>query len=335
MPTKLLQKTCLSLGFGPVLTILAIMAFSAIFISCIKTPDGVCRHKSGEVTCGYCGLDVATSSNPNAGKCLYCPTGYYCSGTPCGGISCKAGAGGSGSGTKQHQFLEIPNAVFASGKPSGSSSNTSQKIKITAPSSTTYSVGQKLTWTVDFTQVTDITVTDIIIEVDELDGYFDVPLTQAEIDSGVIAIQTELVNQEPSSGQICNRDYRGNGTCYGVASADNGVTSMDFSAADYVEGGATFSVTASVEATVTIDTVETANAGQAGNAGNSGGSGGGTSGGNTGGGNCTSSYMICSACKIQSCCDSSNNCWYVYNGTTYSTGAMNQIAQACVSACGY
>ena len=68
--------------------------------------------------------------------------------------------------------------------------------------------------------------------------------------------------------------------------------------------------------------------------GGSGGSGGGGGGGSSGGGgNCTGTYLVCSACALQSCCDTNSNCWYVYNGSTYPISAQTQLAQDCVHVC--
>ena len=93
-----LVKFVLPIGMGLVVTIITIMGFSTIISSCKK--GDVCESKSGSVTCGYCKLDAATSSNPNAGKCFYCPSGSTCSGDVCGNVQCiSAGGGGGGGGT--------------------------------------------------------------------------------------------------------------------------------------------------------------------------------------------------------------------------------------------
>jgi len=46
--------------------------------------DVDCPSKEGMVTCGYCKEDSLASSNPNAGKCIYCPASVGCpSDDPC------------------------------------------------------------------------------------------------------------------------------------------------------------------------------------------------------------------------------------------------------------
>ncbi|MFH0799520.1 MAG: hypothetical protein V2A66_04985 [Pseudomonadota bacterium] len=232
-----------------------------------------------------------------------------------------SGSNVSGNSAVAHQYLKIPNAVFVPGSPPGSKGNTTQKPKVTAPPNTAYTLNQTVTWTVTFTSITEITVTDIIIEVPDLDGYFVYPLTPDELAAGEVAIETEVVDSKPG-GQVCNRDWRGNGTCYGEA--DTGVTGMDFTAASYDDAQATFSWTVEVEATVTIESVDSS-------ASDTGGTTGGSAGGS--GGTCSSTYMVCTACSIQSCCNDSGSCWYVYNGQTYSTSAADQIAQSCVHVC--
>jgi hypothetical protein len=57
-----------------------------------------CEEKSGSSLCGYCKEDAATSSNPNAGKCLYCPNGSTCTGDVCGNLTCVEPGGGGGGG---------------------------------------------------------------------------------------------------------------------------------------------------------------------------------------------------------------------------------------------
>jgi len=61
-------------------------------VACDENP---CDEKDGYQLCGYCAEDVVLSSNPNAGKCRYCPTGSTC-GDPCTMTDC---GGGTGQGT--------------------------------------------------------------------------------------------------------------------------------------------------------------------------------------------------------------------------------------------
>lgn len=160
---------------------------------------------------------------------------------------------GCSSGDDNHQYLLIPNAEFISGTPTGTQAATAQQVVITQPTNgTTYTVNQTYTWKVDFTAITEIQVEYIIIEVEDVDGYFVYPLTDEEIAAGFVEIETEVVDTEPVKEQVCNRDYRGNGVCY--EKADEGVTGMDFSAAN--GSTTTLSWTPPVEETVLIPVVE-------------------------------------------------------------------------------
>lgn len=57
-----------------------------------------CPQKSGYVLCGYCAEDVSVSNNPNAGKCIYCPTGSTCSTSDACDVNLKCLTGGGGGG---------------------------------------------------------------------------------------------------------------------------------------------------------------------------------------------------------------------------------------------
>jgi hypothetical protein len=85
-------------GLGITFLILYATGFFDI-LSKQGTTDGViCPSESGYVKCGYCSEDAATSGNPNAGQCRYCPTGTTCQGSICGKISCVPTAGGTSGG---------------------------------------------------------------------------------------------------------------------------------------------------------------------------------------------------------------------------------------------
>ena len=80
-----------------------------------KSSDN-CPDKSGYSLCGYCSEDAATSSNPNAGKCEYCPTGSTC-GDPCTMTSCDGGGGGGDCSYYYNQFQchQIVNGIEYTG----------------------------------------------------------------------------------------------------------------------------------------------------------------------------------------------------------------------------
>ncbi|MFH0799515.1 MAG: hypothetical protein V2A66_04960 [Pseudomonadota bacterium] len=227
-----------------------------------------------------------------------------------GCFSSGSGSGSDGGGTTTHQYLMIPNAVFQSGTPSSAAAATTQKPKVTAPSNTTYTVNQTVTWTVDFSVVTEIEITEIIIEVTDLDGYFVYPLTDAEIAAGEVEIETGLVDTEPTTSQVCNRDYRGNGTCY--EQADTGVTNMDFAAASIT--GDNFS-TYTVES-ATIENIESSDGGASGDT------------------VCSSWTAMCS-CSLRACSDGTNSWYDVGSGVYYCSGVGNctSAAQQAVAYC--
>jgi hypothetical protein len=72
-----------------------------VFYGCGGGGGEECPSKDGYVLCGYCKEDVLTSSNPNAGKCIYCPVGSTCSTNDACDINLKcitSGGGGGGGG---------------------------------------------------------------------------------------------------------------------------------------------------------------------------------------------------------------------------------------------
>lgn len=68
---------------------IAVLTTSVLVLSSCGDP---CPQKDGMILCGYCGEDVVTSSNPNAGKCRYCAPGGVC-GDPCTMTSCSGQSG--------------------------------------------------------------------------------------------------------------------------------------------------------------------------------------------------------------------------------------------------
>lgn len=220
--------------------------------------------------------------------------------------------GSCSSGSSNNQYLKIPNAVFVSGKPVGSLTTTTPKPVVTAPSSTTYVVNTTVTWSVDFSAAitAGVEIKDVIIEVDEIDGYFVYPLTDAEIAAGAVDIDTEVVTTEPVATEVCNRDYRGNGTCY--QKANEGVTGMDFTAA--ADDGTNLAWAPLVEQTVLIPVVEDDNNSSSGDE------------------YCSGWTTMCS-CNLRACSDGTNSWYDVGTGVYYcaspsncTTAAQNAVA---------
>jgi len=220
--------------------------------------------------------------------------------------------GCSGSSTK-NQYLKIPNAIFVSGTPVGSLSTATTKPTVTAPSSTTYVLNTTVTWTVNFSAITDIEVKDIVILVDELDGYFVYPLTDEEITAGTVDIETSVVDTEPTTTEVCNRDYRGNGTCY--QKANEGVTGMDFTAAS--DDGTNLAWAPYVEEIVLIPVAEDDN------------------------NNNSSTDSVCSgwttmcSCSLRACSNGTDSWYDVGTGVYYCTSTTNcyTAAQNAVAWC--
>lgn len=148
----------------------------------------------------------------------------------------SSGSGGDDAdddgGEVTHQYLVIPGAQFFAGAPTAATTGAA-KPTVTAPANKTYTVGNTVTWTVEWTAELELEfggVTDIVINVPEIAGYFDYMLSDTEITNRQVEIDTYVVWDRPDKTQVCNRDYRGNGTCY--EQADTGVTEMNFTAAN-------------------------------------------------------------------------------------------------------
>ena len=222
---------------------------------------------------------------------------------------------GCSSGDTKNQYLKIPNAVFHTGVPVGALSTDTPKPIVTPPSSTTYVVSQTVKWTVNFSAIVDIEVKDIIIQVPDLDGYFVYPLTDAEIAAGEVAIDTEVVETEPVEKEVCNRDYRGNGTCY--AKANEGVTGMDFTAAS--DNGTTLAWAPYVEEVVDIPVVK-----QDDNNNNS-----------SGDAVCSEWVAMCS-CNLRACVDSDGSrAWYDVGSGVYYCASPSNCTTAAQNATAY
>jgi hypothetical protein len=66
-----------------------------------QTAEERCQEMAQEYgdvkSCGYCGQDIITSSNPYAGKCRFCPVGATCPADPCSQTSCNSPSAESSS----------------------------------------------------------------------------------------------------------------------------------------------------------------------------------------------------------------------------------------------
>jgi len=63
----------------------------------MSSSEGVtCPEEAGYASCGYCAEDAMLSSNPHAGKCVYCSNAADCGSDPCS-VTCGSNSGGGGS----------------------------------------------------------------------------------------------------------------------------------------------------------------------------------------------------------------------------------------------
>lgn len=229
------------------------------------------------------------------------------------------GSCGSDNSPSGH-YLVVPNGVFVPGQLPKNKQATQAPV-VTAPSSTTFTTNVTYTWTVNFSAVTEISVNTIVIMVEELNGYYVMPLDANEILAGSVDIPMHTTAEEPSSSE-CTSKYvigqqGGNRTCYGPPSFQ-GTTDMMFAAADtpatdegfqYV-GGAGMS--AGTPVTVAAATEPKTN---------------------TSGFVCfdtTDSYKAyCSLTTMQTCCTTTQTqCKYIVNGSTIMCAGTDCTAAA-------
>lgn len=221
-----------------------------------------------------------------------------------------------GESAQTHQYLIIPNASWYSGSPSYTLGGGTAPTATVKEGSQILTAGNSVTWEVNFEAIVEIEaeVSIVVITSDDLDGYFTYPITADDVENGYVDIEMTLEESPPSTA-VCNRDYRGNGTCY--EQADTGVTSTDFAVANDVGGG--MQLTASVEAGLTIaDTSDS--------------TGGGTSGDTV----CSGWTSFCS-CSLRACSDGTNSWYDVGRGVYYcaSVTDCSSAAERAVQYCTY
>ncbi len=224
-----------------------------------------------------------------------------------------------------HQYLVIPGAQFFSGTPTAASTaGSAVKPTVTAPASTIYTADTTITWTLEWSAVIDYEVTDIIINVPELNGYFDYMLSEDEITNKQTEIDTYVTWDRPEKTQVCNRDYRGNGTCY--EQADTGVTGMDFATANVDAYDPTVEIVdleINFEAEFTVETVTISEV-----ADDDGGGG-----GTTGDAVCSEWVAMCS-CSMRACSDGSR-AWYDVGSGVYYCASISNCTGAATNAVNY
>ena len=160
--------------------------------------EEICDAREGKSTCGYCAEDVVTSSNPHAGMCRYCGPNMTCSGEICGAaLRCES-----------RVFLSIPGATFHAGAaPGASGTATAPPVPQVTPSAASVTMGSTHRWTVRWSVA--VTITAVIVEVRQLGGYYELPVTTAQSNAG--AFELPLVEAAEAPGQsVC----LGPTTCY-------------------------------------------------------------------------------------------------------------------------
>lgn len=183
-------------------------------------------------------------------------------------------------------------------------------------------MGNSVTWEISFEVLVEIEaeISVVVITSEDLDGYFEYPITEEDIENGFVDIEMELEESVPSEA-VCNRDYLGNGTCY--EQVDSGVTSTDFAVASDI--GGTLTLTEFVEVALTIEEIEeTSDSGDD---------------GRTSGDEVCSAWVEYCSCSLRACSDGTN-AWYdvgagVYYCTspTNCTSAAEQAVAYCTSGC--
>jgi hypothetical protein len=235
-------------------------------------------------------------------------------------IAFGLGSCGSGDSSPSGQYLVIPDGVFVPGKVP-IDKRTTQAPVVTAPSSTTFTTNVTYTWTVNFSAVTEISVNAVIIVVEELNGYYVMPLEDSEISAGRVDIPMYTATEEPSSS-VCERKYvvgqqGGSRTCYGPPSFQ-GTTEMTFAAANTPDEGVQYmgGVGMSAGDTTTVAAAATTKTGT-----------------DTSGFTCVdvtdSMKSACSITEMKSCCtQTGTQCKYIVNGSTIMCAGTDCAAAA-------
>jgi len=106
------------------------------------------------------------------------------------------------SSSKKTIYFYIPNATFHKGNPppSSSSSNAPQITSVT-PSKTSLTVGESVTFTVDFI-VSATMVTETIFYDRDLGGYWEEPMSESDAQSGTTQIELGT-SDSPPSADVC------------------------------------------------------------------------------------------------------------------------------------
>lgn len=197
------------------LALLFLGVMSASTVGC----GNPCDDEAGKTTCGYCDKDVATSSNSHAGKCRYCGAGTNCSGDVCGdALMCESKVN-----------LYIPKSTFHNGsalKSSGTS--TVPPVAQVTPLANSMTVGSTVHWTVRWN--VNITVTALRFEVTQFNGYFELPVTADQSNTGTLDVP--MVEAEAAPGES---GCLGTMTCWKEAPA--GTTTGDGTMALVGAGG--------------------------------------------------------------------------------------------------
>lgn len=148
-----------------------------------------CDDEAGKTTCGYCDKDRSTSSNSHAGMCRYCAAKTNCSGDICSdALMCESKV-----------TLFIPKSTFRkAAAPKASTASTVPPVALITPLTNDMTMGSTVHWTVHWD--VNITVTALLFEVTQFGGYYEVPVTAEESNTGSVDVPMTEADSAPGEG---------------------------------------------------------------------------------------------------------------------------------------
>jgi hypothetical protein len=265
--------------------------------------------------------------------CVICAFLFLLVLTTCGGGTTSSEDGNDNEPTRTY-YMVVPGAQFFSGSPAGSQSATvTATPTVSALTDPTFETGWLVQWAVTWPDITEITVTDIIITIPDIDGYFDYMLSDDELTYEFADITMELVEDSVDQTEWCNHDYRGNGICYAeVPATTTDEQYMNFSAAQFLDASQEFNWSPYMANGYFIYTNSDDDDG------GNGGDGDGDGDGDGGGTDSDYCYTVDIGCSVSACTnEDATYSWYIVNGFTVYCGATftTTCAESAVAYCGY
>jgi len=225
---------------------------------------------------------------------------------------------GCGSDKKKTAYFYIPGATFHQGNPPASTGSNKTKKVVATPSSSKLSVTTPVDWHITWDATLE--VESVLIYHESVNGYFEVELTDEEVDDGMINIVEKVAETKPST-DTCAQQLRHSSYC--AEEVPQGTTDAN-SEISFV--GSDNSVGTYIQVAIDLD-YEWAEQD------NNGGDGDAT---------CSGAETMCGGCTMEACCTSSQ-CWYIINGgqryycasMSNCTGAAQSATDALMACCGY